>query len=173
MVKRFWGLIITLIVFGGIFALLSASYAMTKAEKPAVFGCDPKTVIVQKSGNHWIIEWRYDRRLEGTQVKINLYRNGKLLRTIAENVTIGKNGRGSWRGNWDEFFYTVSDGTVKSDGKTKSFSSPDWWVSNIDDPTVIRGKEKGVINKSYQIEIISMANSDLRVMDECSWDWGN
>jgi hypothetical protein len=166
--KKFYGLLVTLFVFGAIFA--SASYSMTKTDKLPSFGCDAKSVIVQKNAKNLIIKWQYDSRLEGTQVKINILRNGKLLRSIAENVSIGKNGLGSWQGTWDDFFYTSPAPAGKL--SAKGFSSPDWWVSNVDDPALIRGKSG--LNKGYQIEIVSLANSKLRVMgDNASWDWGN
>ena len=167
MVKKFWWLSITLLVFGGIFVSLSASYAMNKTDKPVSFGCDTKLIKVQKNAANWSIKWQYDLRLEGTQVKINLYRNGTLLRAIAENVSIGKNGRGAWQGTWDDFFYTPP----VRDLKVQSYASPDWWVKGVDNPV---GKVNGAVNKGYQIEIISLTNSNLRVMgDNASWDWGN
>jgi hypothetical protein len=168
MFRKFGWLIITLVLFWGIFVSLTVSYAMTKADKPIAFGCDAKSVIVRKDAKNWIIQWQYDPRLEGTQVKINLYRSGKLVRTIAENVTIGKNGRGSWRGIWDDFFY------ASPDWKAKGYASPDWWVKGYDDPTFNKGKENGPWGKSYQIEIVSLTDGKLRVIgDNASWDWGN
>lgn len=170
MVKKFSRLVITIFILGGIFASFSASYSMTKTDKLPSFGCDSKLVKVQKNAKSWSIQWQYDSRLEGTQVKINLYRSGKLLRTIAENVSIGKNGSGSWQGTWDDFFYT----SPVTDRTAKGHISPDWWVKGIDEPAVNKGKVIGVPNKGYQIEIISLVDSKLRVMgDNLSWDWGN
>lgn len=170
MFNKFYRLIITLLVFAGIFVSLSISNAMNKTDKIPSFGCDAKLLTVQKSGTNWNIKWQYDSRLEGTQVKINLYRNGKLLRTIAENVSIGKNSSGSWQGTWDDFFYNSPAPAGKLN--TKATLVPDWWVKGIDDPALNRGKVG--LNKGYQIEIVSLADSRLRVMgDYAAWDWGN
>lgn len=146
MSKKFCGLIIILAVFCGVFAASPAAYAMTKTLRPTSFGCEATAVTVQKNGDKLNIQWQYDPRLEGTQVKINLYRNGSFLRTITENVSIGKNGLGSWdwgnrNGSWD--WGSVPGGTPGGDPK-------------------------------FQIEIVSLADSNLRVMgDKFAWDWGN
>lgn len=105
MSKQLHRLIVILVLFCGIFALVATSYAMMKstgiARKPGdALG---SIVVVRDDGNNWYFEWSYDEQLNTkslavTKVNINLYQNGKFLRTIAEKVPIGQNGQGSW--NW-------------------------------------------------------------------------
>ena len=107
--KRFCGLIVILAVFCGVLALAAGSYAMNKQE-------------LKRDGDKLIIQWQYDnifnnKSLAGTNVKINLYQNGRFVRTIAAKVPIGKNGIGSCSWDW---------------GANKAFSSPDWWVKGKD-----------------------------------------
>lgn len=49
----------------GDFRVIICIVSMNKTDKPASFGCDAKSVAVQKNGKNWIIKWQYDSRLEG------------------------------------------------------------------------------------------------------------
>lgn len=103
MSKQVYRLIVILFLFCGIFALVATSYAMMKSTGIVRQPGDAlgSIEVVRDDGNNWYIKWSYDRQLTSkslaaTKVNINLYQNGRFLRTIATNVPIGQNGQGAW-----------------------------------------------------------------------------
>jgi hypothetical protein len=98
MVNKICGLLLTLFFLCGILGAAPTAYANPEPQ------CGLCSITVDRDGDDWIVQWTYGQNLknkpvEGTKVKINLYKNGKFLRTIADDVAIGKNGRGSYNLN--------------------------------------------------------------------------
>lgn len=138
MVKRLCGLIIVLVLLGGIVLPVSVAQAMTKTLRNEYQVLDSATV--SHNGDNWKIQWQINvkaRSSTETQVKINLYQNGILLRTLADNISIGSNGNGSWdwgnRASWD-------------------------WGN--------KGKGRSIRGANFHIEVVSMTNSVLLVKSE-------
>lgn len=135
--KRICGLIVILGILCGLLAASPAAYAAAKSLTQKIADAQ-----VTRDGDKLHIKWQYSG-LEGEKVKINLYRNGQFVRTIAEHVSIGKNGSGS------------------------AVEGRDWQSTRMmtEDP------EEG--GDRYQIEIVSMADRNLRVMSgSFSWTGG-
>lgn len=96
MSKRICGLLVILGLLCGILLPITTTYAAAQR------GFNSMGTTVANDGGITagiIVQWQYTPSLEGAKVNINLFQNGKLLRTIAENVSIGKNGHGEWTWN--------------------------------------------------------------------------
>ncbi len=75
----------------------SPQFTILAAELPTITVTAPLSGDTWKMGKPQTIAWRYSGN-PGTTVRIQLYRNGSLNRTIVSRTSIGNNGQGSY--NW-------------------------------------------------------------------------
>ena len=83
-------------------SLVKGSITITTPVKDQIF--DERWGYTKK------LEWQYSgflkgKTLDGTKVKINLYKGGKFVRTIADDITIGGNNNGS-------FYWTITQDII-------------------------------------------------------------